>query len=277
MLDIDDYKDIYTKSDVLFIIDYKVDELNQILTELDGTTVITNVVADHNYENITHIHIPEVFKDVESRIQFSIATSLKNEEFINVGMEIPVTIRMTKMDSVFNSKITVTEELNKNNAIKFFLESSASSDTIHRTLSLAVSIARTGQKGSPIGALFVIGDENEVLDRSRPLNYNPFSGSDVRVGDEVIEASVGEFAKLDGAFVIADDGTIVSSNRYLEPRVGDAKIPSGLGSRHMAASAITESTSAVAIVISESDSKVRCFMNGEIVASFNPKQTKFLY
>lgn len=271
-----DEKEIYADSEILFVLDYKVDELNNLLQDLDNTTVITNVVSDLDYDDVAQIHIPEVFTDVESRMQFAIATSLESD-LIDMGIEVPITIRMTRMDSFFHSYVTVSQDLNKTESIRFFLESSASSDTIHKTLNLAVSLSRTGQKGSPVGALFVVGCENEVLKMSQPLNYNPFSGADVRVGDEVISASVGEFAKLDGAFIIADDGTIVSSNRYLKPNIGDADIPSGLGSRHMAASAITESTSAVAIVVSESDSKVRCFMDGGIVASFNPNNTSFLY
>lgn len=271
-----DLQEMYPDSDTILLLDYKIDELNQLLQTLDNENVITNVIEDLDYEGVTHIHVPEVFTDMESRTQFALATSL-DKGVISLGSKISVGIRSSKLDSIFYSRITATQEVNKTDAIKFILDSSASSDTIHRTLELAVSLSLTGQKGSPVGALFAIGCENEVLEKSQPLNYNPFSGADVNIADDAVSSSIGEFAELDGAFIIADDGTIVSSNRYLKPNIGDAKIPSGLGSRHMAASAITEATSAVAVVVSESDSKVRCFMDGSIVTALNPKDEDFLY
>lgn len=175
------------------------------------------------------------------------------------------------------TQVTVKEDYESSDMIRFFLESQASTETIYETLSLAISLARNGRKGSPIGALFIVGDENEVLERSKPLNYNPFSGTDVHVKDEVVSASIGEFAKLDGAFVISSNGEVVSSSRYLEPEIKNAEVPSGLGSRHMAASGISKSTDAISIVVSESDERIRCFIDGELVIDMDPNESPFIY
>nr|WP_255767538.1 diadenylate cyclase [Haladaptatus halobius] len=81
-----------------------------------------------------------------------------------------------------------------------------------------------------------------------------------------------EFSRLDGAFVISDAGKIVSAYRYLEPSIDDLDIPKGLGTRHNAAAAITGETDAVTIVLSEGDSRVRGFKNGDLVFNIDPDQ-----
>jgi diadenylate cyclase len=43
-------------------------------------------------------------------------------------------------------------------------------------IELAVEIAREGREGRRISTLFTLGDENEVLARSRPLIWDPLSG-----------------------------------------------------------------------------------------------------
>jgi DNA integrity scanning protein DisA with diadenylate cyclase activity len=80
-----------------------------------------------------------------------------------------------------------------------------------------------------------------------------------------------EFSRLDGAFVISDEGKIVSAYRYLEPAAAGIDIPKGLGARHMAAAAITRDTNAVSVVLSESDAMVRAFKRGELILEIDPE------
>lgn len=269
--------DILTDTDeVLLILDLQPEDIRSILENSEKKRIVTNTIEEMQDHDVTNIHVPEVFSDVEVRIQFAVATMLKNDT-VSLGDQVVVISNFPKLQETLITELTVKEEYLQPEMIKFFLESSASTETIHETLSLATSLAIKGRKGSPIGVLFVIGDENEVLKRSKTLNYNPFTGADVHIGDKVVESSLGEFAKLDGAFVISDDGKVVSSGRYLEPRIQDADVPSGLGSRHMAGSGITESTNAVSIVVSESDGRIRCFMDGELIINFDPADNNFIY
>jgi DNA integrity scanning protein DisA with diadenylate cyclase activity len=122
-----------------------------------------------------------------------------------------------------------------------------------------------------VGALFVVGDAGKVMNKSRPLSYNPFEKSHVNVGDSIVNVMLKEFSRLDGAFVISDSGKIVSAYRYLEPSAEGTDIPKGLGTRHLAAASITRDTNAVAIVLSESDGLVRAFKGGDLRLELDPE------
>ena len=83
------------------------------------------------------------------------------------------------------------------------------------------------------------------------------------------------FAVLDGAFVIREDGVVLAAGRYLtfdehEP----LKVPLGLGARHMAAAGITRETETLAIVVSQTTGGVRVFRRGEIVLDFAPSERR---
>jgi DNA integrity scanning protein DisA with diadenylate cyclase activity len=90
------------------------------------------------------------------------------------------------------------------------------------------------------------------------------------VGDQIVTVMLKEFSKLDGAFIIGDDGKIESAYRYLEASAAEVEIPKGLGARHMSAAAITAETDATAIVLSESDGLVRAFKRGALIMEIDP-------
>jgi DNA integrity scanning protein DisA with diadenylate cyclase activity/predicted DsbA family dithiol-disulfide isomerase len=145
--------------------------------------------------------------------------------------------------------------------------------TLKRVVELAVEIAREGREGRKIGTLFAVGDHEEVLVRSRPLILDPLSGhpDDAKhVKDPDMRETVKELAQLDGAFVVADDGVVVSAARYLDAASDNLDLPLGLGSRHMAAASISRNTNAVAVAVSES-STVRVFDEGKVVAEVVPE------
>lgn len=77
-------------------------------------------------------------------------------------------------------------------------------------------------------------------------------------------------AQIDGAFVVRDDGVVLSAGRFIESQVRDVELPTGLGTRHLAAASITAVTSAVAVVVSES-AVVRVFDEGEIISEIVPE------
>ena len=144
---------------------------------------------------------------------------------------------------------------------------------LEQTVALGVEIAREGREGRKIGTLFVVGDSDEVLKRSRPMILDPLHGhpdESKRIDDPDVRETIKELAQLDGAFVVSDEGVVLSAARYIDVVSEDLDLPLGLGSRHMAAASISYRTDAVAVAVSES-SVVRMFDDGELVSEIVPE------
>lgn len=147
------------------------------------------------------------------------------------------------------------------------INGAARSAALQTLLSLALEIAREGREGRPVGALFVLGDHENVLQLSHQMVLNPFKGytdAERNLLDPALKETIKEFASLDGAFIIRADGIIEAAGRYLEATGPRGVLPQGLGSRHLAAAGITAITKAIAVVISESTGTVRIFTSGRI-------------
>jgi diadenylate cyclase len=143
-------------------------------------------------------------------------------------------------------------------------------EVFERVLTLASQLAAEGREGRPVGTLFVVGDSERVLAQSRSLVLNPFHGhpESVRnVLDPAVEETVKEFAALDGAFVVRDDGVVLAAGTQLVPSDSPPPLPGGLGTRHAAAAGITASTGALAVCVSQSTGAVTVFKSGQVVTS----------
>ncbi len=152
-------------------------------------------------------------------------------------------------------------------------ERGINAQTIERVIRLATEIAREGREGRKIGTLFVVGDTEETLKRSRCLILDPLRhhSDDLKwIDDANMRETVKELAQLDGAFIISSKGVVVSACRYIDAASDDINLPLGLGSRHMAAASITKETDAIAVVVSES-STIRIFDDGVIVSEVIPE------
>jgi len=150
-------------------------------------------------------------------------------------------------------------------------------DTLKEVIILAVEIAREGREGRRIGTMFVVADSEEVVKRSRNLILDPLYGhpDDLKqISDPDMRETVKELAQLDGAFIVSDDGIVLSACRYLDAFSEGISLPLGLGSRHMAAASITKQTNSVAVVVSES-SVVRVIDDGQIVSEIIPELWMF--
>jgi len=150
---------------------------------------------------------------------------------------------------------------------------SVDSDVLEQVVTLAVELAREGREGRKVGTIFTVGEVEAVLAHSQPMILNPLAGHDEaerRVSDPSVRETLKEFAMLDGAFVVSDDGVAESAARYLDANAAGLDLPMGLGSRHRAAAAITRTTDAVAVVVSES-TIVRIMDEGELVAEIIPE------
>jgi diadenylate cyclase len=145
--------------------------------------------------------------------------------------------------------------------------------TLENTILLAVEIAREGREGRKIGTMFVVSDTEHTLARSRCMILDPLVCHDneqKRLDNPSMRETVKELAQLDGAFIISDEGIVLSACRYVNASSEGIDLPLGLGSRHMAAASITRETNAVAVVVSET-SVVRIFDDGEIVSEIVPE------
>ncbi len=142
--------------------------------------------------------------------------------------------------------------------------------TLEKVIYLAVEIAREGNK---VGTLFVISDSEEVMKRSRcmildPLILHPDYKKNIEISD--MRETIKELSQLDGAFIVSDEGIVISACRYINSSNKNINLPLCLGSRHMAAASISRETNAVSVVVSES-SVVRIFDDGEIVSEIIPE------
>jgi diadenylate cyclase len=142
------------------------------------------------------------------------------------------------------------------------------SQVVEALLHVAMEIGAQGYEGHPTGTILVVGDSTAVMEKSRQLTLNPFSGiseTERNCMDPPIRDAIKTFAVLDGAFVIREDGVVLSAGRYLQSISRDVKLPMGLGARHSAAAAVTRETKAVSITVSQTTGTVRFFKEGEIV------------
>ncbi|MFB6117868.1 diadenylate cyclase DacZ [Halosegnis sp.] len=235
----------------------------------DADVPVVVVARENTVEADLFVELPLEFAEVRERVRFGLEGALENGH-ITEEQEVACAT------NVFEGGIdTVTrvdaDSFSRSGVYGLFVESRADPSVIRDVFEVAIELGKKGQKGNQVGALFVVGDAGKVMNRSRPLSYNPFEKSHVHVGDPIVNVMLKEFSRLDGAFVVSDSGKIVSAYRYLEPSAEGTDIPKGLGARHMAAAGITRETNAVCIVLSESDGLVRAFQGGDLILELDPE------
>jgi diadenylate cyclase len=134
-------------------------------------------------------------------------------------------------------------------------------------LNLSLELAAQGREGRRVGTIFIIGDADKVMQLSRQMVFNPFMGypeEERNILNPELKETIREFAALDGAFVIQENGVLVTAGMHLNAALESKDFPQGLGSRHIAAAGMTDVTHAIAIVISESSGNVSVFKNGKL-------------
>lgn len=153
------------------------------------------------------------------------------------------------------------------------LETSVPFETLRAVVDVAVEIGREGREGKPVGTLFVIGDVRNVLTRAHTLGFDPFKGykrKERNVRDPRVREAIKEIAQMDGGFVVNRDGTVEAACQIIDAPAEGLTLPKGLGTRHWAAAAITNVTSALAVAVSQSTGTVRLFQKGEIILRIAP-------
>jgi DNA integrity scanning protein DisA with diadenylate cyclase activity len=138
-------------------------------------------------------------------------------------------------------------------------------EVLERVIAVATELAVEGREGRPVGCLFVVGDSTKVEKLVKPLVLNPFFGykeEDRNILNPFMDETVKEFSSIDGAFVIRGDGVVLSAGSLIQAMDNEHTLPSGLGSRHAAAAAISVTTDCISLVVSSSTGQVTLFRRG---------------
>ena len=153
------------------------------------------------------------------------------------------------------------------------IETSVPLETLKTVVDLAVDIGREGREGKPVGTMFIVGDTRRVLGHCHDACFDAVKGykrkeRDLR--DPRTRESVKETALMDGAFVVSPEGVVERSCQIVNADHANITLSKGLGTRHWAAAAVTKTTKAIAVVVSESNGTVRIFNNGEVILRVEP-------
>jgi diadenylate cyclase len=138
-------------------------------------------------------------------------------------------------------------------------------EVLERVIGVATELAVEGREGRPVGCLFVVGDSETVEKASKPLVLNPFHGyraEDRNILNPFMDETIKEFSSVDGAFIIRGDGVVETAGSLLQAADFSQPLPSGLGTRHAAAAAISVAAECIAIVVSSSTGQVTLFRRG---------------
>ena len=111
-------------------------------------------------------------------------------------------------------------------------------------------------------------DTEKVERLTKPLVLNPFFGykeEDRNILNPFMDETVKEFSSIDGAFVIRGDGVVEAAGALIQATDSSHALPSGLGSRHAAAAAISVTANCISIVVSSSTGQVTLFRRGVMV------------
>ncbi|MDV0445128.1 Diadenylate cyclase [Methanimicrococcus sp. At1] len=247
-------------------LDIPVIDITQIKTIIEKLTYLRN-------EN--QFQIQEVSESIrnEADKNASLLMSAAAVEYSlgNIGCGIVVGLIRSQ-----NSYSLVVHSMEENETVQIIreCEKRVTPETFRSVLHLSLNIALKGREGKKVGTAFILGDDEEVLERSHQMILNPFRGQDasfeVNINKKENWESVMGFAQLDGVFIISENGKILSAGRYLDVDTRDIHIEKGLGTRHLSSASITRDTNAIAVAISESGGTVRVYMDGKEVILIEP-------
>jgi len=237
------------------------------LKYIDGIDVSKKIVCMDrkiDYTACPVIKLPFRINNITEAINLAILLGLDNHILSKNKIILCIfKINLDQFDTIFIVDTSNEIESRMYNLLKF---DSVNTEVLSYVIDLAIELGYEGVEGKSIGAIFVIGDSDNVMKLSRPISYDPFEKSYANIMDENARSAIKALAKLDGAFVINNDGQIIAASRYLDAPTNGIDIPKGLGARHISAASMTKNTNAIAVVLSETDKKVRLFKDGKLMA-----------
>ena len=118
-----------------------------------------------------------------------------------------------------------------------------------------------------LGAIFLVGDADHVLEHSDPPVISAFATITGAPVDRLSDAELINFAKQDGATVIDSEGVFRSCKVLLRPAAETpAEIGPGKGARHSSAAKMSAEAGCLAIVVSQ-DGPITAYEGGRRVFS----------
>jgi len=225
-------------------------------------------LSEEMKKNYQILYIPNVNLTRVGRIKIAIAKgivlgTLKRGDKVVCLSGVP---RFGYADSIFVIDVGKEFEILTSDFINDVIEN-VRPEVFNAVLNIACELAAQGRESRKVGTIFVLGDDEKVMQLSRQMIINPFSGyseEQLNILNPELEETIKEFSAIDGAFIIKENGVLVTAGRHLSAALDSRDFPPGLGSRHIAAAGITSITKAVAIVISESSGNVTVFKNGKL-------------
>jgi DNA integrity scanning protein DisA with diadenylate cyclase activity len=225
-------------------------------------------ISDETRKYAKILYIPNVNLTRVGRIKIAIAKGIvlgffKRDDKVVCLSGVP---RFGYADSIFVIDVGKEFEILTSDFINDVVEN-VRPEVFNAVLNIACELAAQGRESRKVGTIFVLGDDEKVMQLSRQMIINPFSGyseEQLNILNPELEETIKEFSAIDGAFIIKENGVLVTAGRHLNAALDSRDFPAGLGSRHIAAAGITSVTKAVAIVISESSGDVTVFKNGKL-------------
>lgn len=241
-------------------------------------TKLADYTINHSHSNKALITVPKLRLGRMGLLKIAVVLALSTKI---VNSEDHIVCLLGKgdtqsLDTLMSFRISEESELLTGHSISD-IPKDIKPPVFEQVLNLAIEIGNKGKEGKSVGTIFVVGDDEKVMQLSRQMIINPFKGydpSERNILNPALKETMRELSSVDGAFVIAGNGEIISAGRYLGAAMEDAEIPRGLGSRHLAAAGITALTNAIAVVISESTGDVRIFRNGKIIMAIEKPSHK---
>lgn len=215
--------------------------------------------------------IPAYAFDCLEKIKVAIAGCV-SRGLLQKGMRVLCLAGQAGSTSLDTALLVKIGEHSEENAMIGLLhaDTGVSPQVLEAVMHLALQVGFEGFEGMPVGTIFVVGDTTAVMEKSKQLTLNPFQGyseDEKNILDPKVRDAIRSFCMLDGAFVIREDGVVVTAGRFLRvPEGMDLDLPLGLGTRHAAAMSITKAARCLAFVISKTTGSVRIYKNGELAA-----------
>ncbi|MBN1613458.1 MAG: diadenylate cyclase [Deltaproteobacteria bacterium] len=224
-------------------------------------------LPDHFKEAGTVLNIPDVNLTRVGQIKIAVTKGIALGLFKKGDKLVCLTgiPRFGYLDSVFIIDVGKEFEILTSESITDITEG-VYPEVFGAVLNLALELAAQGREGRKVGTIFILGDVDKVLQLSRQMIINPFAGyseEERNILNPELKETIKEFSAIDGAFVIKENGALVTAGRHLNAALEGKDFPQGLGSRHIAAAGMTSVTHAIAIVLSESTGSVSIFKNGK--------------
>lgn len=262
------------KADSLLVCVDVINDISLVMDEIKKDTPFIIVSRDDELiseelrKNAQILQVPDVNLTRVGKIKIAIAKGIvlglfKRGDKVVCLSGVP---RFGYTDSIFVIDVGKEFEILTSDFINDVLES-VRPEVFNAALNIACELAAQGRENRKVGTIFVLGDDEKVMQLSQQMIMNPFRGyseEQLNILNPEIEETIKELSAIDGAFIIKENGVLVTAGRHLNAALDSRDFPAGLGSRHISAAGITSVTKAVAMVISESSGNVTVFKNGKL-------------